>query len=73
MGIEVVPVYSKNTSYDKIMQVSIAKEACLGKQTTFSDILSPQNAEADRNRPVIESIAGGINGQIPYLDATDRG
>ena len=57
------PVYSKNTSYDKVMQVSIA-EACLGKQTTFSDILSPQNALADRDRPVIESIAGGINGQI---------
>lgn len=57
------PVYSKNTSYDKIMQVSVA-EACLGKQTTFSDILSPQSAAADRDRPVIESIAGGINGQI---------
>ena len=57
------PVYTKNTSYDSILQVSIA-EACLGKQTTHSDILSPQTQEADRERPVLSALSGGINGQI---------
>lgn len=54
------PVYSKNNTYEKILQVSIA-EAALGKRTDFTDIRSNDGV---KTRPVLQGLEGGINGQI---------
>lgn len=53
-------VYSKNTSYDKILQI-IVNEAALGKQTDFTDIRSNDGL---KTRPILQGLEGGINGQI---------
>ncbi len=55
------PVYSKNTTYEKILQISVS-EAALAKQTVYADPLSPTST----NRPVLESLDGGTTGLI-YL------
>jgi len=54
------PVYSKNTSYDEVLQV-LVNEAATGKQTTFKDIRSN---DGEKTRPVLAGLEGGINGQI---------
>ena len=54
------PVYSKNTSYDKVLQV-VVNEAATGKQTTFTDIRSN---DGTKTRPITQGLEQGINGQI---------
>lgn len=54
------PVYSKNNTYEKILQVTVA-EAALGKKTDFTDIRSNDGV---KTRPILQGIEGGINGQI---------
>jgi hypothetical protein len=54
------PVYSKNNTYEKVLQVSVA-EAALGKKTDFADIRS---SDGTKTRPVLQGLEGGINGQI---------
>jgi hypothetical protein len=54
------PVYSKNTSYDEVLQV-LVNEAATGKQTTFTDIRS---SDGEKTRPILSGLEGGINGQI---------
>ena len=54
------PVYSKNTTYEKILHVSIM-EAALGKTDTYVDPLSPTSI----NRPVESALAGGAG--VIYL------
>lgn len=54
------PVYSKNTTYESILQITVA-EAALGIETEFEDILAPDSSS---RRRVITGLAGGINGQL---------
>lgn len=54
------PVYSKNTSYEKILQV-VVNEAATGKQTEFVDIRS---SDGQGTRPIIQGLDDGISGQI---------
>lgn len=54
------PVYSKNTTYESILQTTIA-EAALGRSVEFSD---PNDPDADRKRRVVTGLEGGIRGQI---------
>ena len=54
------PVYSKNTSYDKTIQL-IVNEAASGKQTAFTDIRSNDGI---KTRPILQGLEGGVNGQI---------
>jgi hypothetical protein len=54
------PVYSKNTSYDKVLQV-VVNEAATGKQTTFTDIRSNDGTKV---RPITQGLEQGTNGQI---------
>ena len=54
------PVYSKNTSYDKVLQV-VVNEAATGKQTEFTDIRS---SDGIKTRPILQGLEGGINGQV---------
>ena len=60
------PVYSKNTTYEKILHTSIM-EAALGKTETYSDPLAPQQGEsAALTRPIESALAGATQGTI-YL------
>lgn len=54
------PVYSKNTTYENILQITVA-EAALGIETEFEDILAP---DSNARRRVVTGLAGGINGQL---------
>lgn len=54
------PVYSKNTSYDKVIQL-VVNEAASGKQTSFTDIRSNDGI---KTRPILQGLDGGVNGQI---------
>ena len=56
------PVYSKNTTYESILQISVS-EAALAKQTTYTD---PLSHEGTQTRPIVEGLAGGTSGLI-YL------
>jgi len=53
------PVYSKNLTYDKYLQVTIA-EACTGNETVYADILSPSGGD----RPIIQALDGSDKGTI---------
>ena len=54
------PVYSKNTSYEKILQISVL-EAALPRQETYADPLSDGGAIT---RPIVESL-GTTSGSDP--------
>ena len=54
------PVYSKNTSYEKILQVTVA-EAAIGRKTEFVDIRSN---DGQGTRPIIQGLDGSLDGQI---------
>ena len=57
------PVYSKNTTYEKILQIGVA-EAAMGTQTTFEDPLSANTGNTAR--PIISALSEGTQGVI-YL------
>lgn len=60
------PVYSKNTTYEKVLQVSIA-EAGLAKKDSYTDPLSPiqaATASSVSDRPILEALEGGTQGVI---------
>ena len=61
------PVYSKNTTYEKILHTSIM-EAALGKTETYSDPLAPTGAgdSAPLTRPIESALANATQGTI-YL------
>jgi len=58
------PVYSKNTTYESILQISVS-EAALAKQTTYADPLAGAG-DGTITRPIVEGLAGGTSGLI-YL------
>jgi len=57
------PVYSKNTTYEKILQIGVA-EAAMGTQTTFEDPLAANTSFSAR--PIISALSEGTQGVI-YL------
>jgi len=48
------PVYSKNTSYERFLQCTVA-EACLPNAKSFTDILSPGATADDKKRAVTDA------------------
>lgn len=58
------PVYSKNTTYEKILHTTIA-EAGLPRKSIFEDILAAdQSTEGANERKIIEALPGGETGVI---------
>jgi hypothetical protein len=58
------PVYSKNTTYEKILQTTIA-EAGLPRKSKFEDILATdQSTDGANERKIIEALPGGETGVI---------
>ncbi len=53
------PVYSKNLTYEKFLQVTVA-EAFIGNETVYADILSPSGGD----RPIIQALDGSDKGTI---------
>jgi len=54
------PVYSKNTTYESILQTTVA-EAALGRSVEFTDSNDP---DGNAPRRVVTGLEGGIRGQI---------
>ena len=60
------PVYSKNTTYESLLHITVA-EAGLANKDSYTDPLSPiQDFEAESvaDRPILEALQGGTQGVI---------
>ena len=57
------PVYSKNTTYERVLQTTIA-EAGLPRKSTFIDITATDQTAGANERKIIEALPGGSTGVI---------
>lgn len=59
------PVYSKNTTYEKLLQIIVA-EAALPRQSTYADPLAPDQGSGPLSRPILNALTGSLQSSI-YL------